>query len=119
MNEGHAATGHDTFLNGGAGCVQGVIHAVLALLDFDFGRPADFDDGDAACEFRKTFLQLFLVVIRRGVFDLRPDLRHASRDGVLVAAAVDDRRVILGDRDLLRRAEHVQRDVLELNSEFF
>src|SRR3712207_9014489 len=35
------------------------------------------------------------------------------------SGAVDDRGLLLGDRDLLGAAEHVERDVLELDAEVF
>ena len=41
LDQGHAATDNDAFLNGRTGRVQGVINAVLAFLDFDFGHAAD------------------------------------------------------------------------------
>ena len=37
----------------------------------------------------------------------------------LLAVTVDDRRLVLGDRDSLGRPEHVDRDVLELHAEIF
>src|SRR5690606_18073557 len=49
---------NDTFFNGSAGCVQSVVDAVLALLDFDFGRATNADHGNAASELGKAFLQL-------------------------------------------------------------
>ena len=45
--------------------------------------------------------------------------RDAAFDAGLVAGAVDDRGVVLGDRDLLGLAEHVEGDVLELDAEVF
>src|SRR5690606_25228056 len=44
--QGNATTRHDAFFDGGAGRVERVIHAVLALLDFHFGRTADADHGN-------------------------------------------------------------------------
>ncbi len=51
------------------------------------------------------------------MLDLLPDLGAAALDVGLLAAAVDDRRVLLLDADLLGLAEHVERDVLELDAE--
>src|SRR5690606_17823606 len=114
----HAATGHDAFFDRSAGCVQRVVDAVLALLDLDFGRAADADDGNATGEFGQTLLQLLLVVVRGGLLDLRLDLGHAALDVVLGARTIDDGGVLLGDFDALRGAQHVDRDVLELDAEF-
>ena len=47
---GHAAAGDDTFFDGCAGRMQGVLDAGLLLLHFGLGRGADIDDGHAADE---------------------------------------------------------------------
>jgi hypothetical protein len=80
-----AAAGDDAFFDGGAGGVHGVVHAVFAFFHFDFGRAADADNGNAASQFGQTFLQLFLVVVGRGFFDLRLDLGDAGFDVLLLA----------------------------------
>ena len=54
----HAAARHDAFLDGGAGRMQRVVDAVLALLHLDLGGAADLDDGDAAGELGQPLLQL-------------------------------------------------------------
>ena len=112
-----AAAGDDAFLDRGAGRMHRVVDAILALLDLDFGRAADADDRDAARQLRQALLQLFLVVIRGRLLDLRAELRAAGLDVGLLAGAVDDRGVVLLDAHLLGRAEHVERDVLELDAE--
>src|SRR5205814_4629660 len=94
-----------------------IIDAILALLDFDFGRAADADNGNAARQFRQALLQFLLVVIRGRLLDLRAQLRAAALDFRLLAGAVDDRRAVLVDADLLGRAEHVKRDAFELDAE--
>src|SRR5690606_8794895 len=119
LEQGDAAAGHDAFLDRGAGGVQGVVDAVLALLDLDLGRAADADDGDAAGQLGQTFLQLFLVVVRGGGLDLGLDLADAGFDLVLAADAVHDGGVVLGDGDLLGLAEHVEGDVLKLDAQVF
>jgi hypothetical protein len=97
--------------------VHGVVDAVLLLLDLDLGRAADADHRDAARELRETLLQLLLVVVRGGLLDLRLDLADPGLDVGLLAGAVDDRRVLLLDAHPLGAAEHVDRDVLELDAE--
>ena len=104
----HAAARNDAFFNGCAGCVQRVVDAVLAFLDFDFRRAADLDDGNAASKLRQTLLQLLTVVVRGRFLDLRLDLLHAGFDVGLLAGAVDDRGVFLVDRHLLGAAEHLR-----------
>ena len=58
-----------------------------------------------------------LVVVGGRLLDLRLDLLHARFDVLLGAGAVDDGGVILVDFDPLGAAEHVERDVLELDAE--
>ena len=97
--------------------MHGVVNAVLLLLDLDLGRAADLDDGDAAGELGQALLELLAVVVRGGLLDLRLDLGDAALEVGLLARAVDDRGVVLLDDDLLGLAEHVERDVLELDAE--
>ena len=111
--------GNDAFFNRGAGRVERVFDAVLAFLHLDFGGTADLDHRNAAGQLGQTFLQLLLVVVRGGLFDLRLDLGNAAFDVVLVARAINDGGVFLGDVDALGSAQHVERDVLELDAEVF
>jgi len=50
--------------------VQRVLDAGLSFLHLDFGRSAHLDDRNAAGELGYPLLQLFLVVIAGGFFDL-------------------------------------------------
>src|SRR6202035_3036442 len=115
----NAAAGNDAFFDGRTGRMHRVVNAVLALLDFDFGRAADADHRDAARELGQTLLQLLAVVVRGGFLDLRLDLRHACLDVGLLAGAVDDGGVLLVDHHLLGATEHGERDVLHLDAEIF
>ena len=78
VEESDAAAGNDAFLDRGAGRVERVVDAVLALLDLDLGRAADLDHGDAAGELGKALLELLLVIVAGGVLDLR---RGSPRPG--------------------------------------
>ena len=109
--------GDDAFLDRRAGRMHRVVDAVLAFLDLDLGRAADADDRDAAGQLGQPLLQFLLVVVRGRLLDLRAQLRAAGLDVGLLAGAVDDRRVVLVDAHLLGPAEHVERDVLELDAE--
>src|SRR6266568_4639676 len=80
---------------------------------------AVFNDGDAADELGKALLELFLVVIAGGVFDLRADLLDTAFDVHGLAGAFDDRGVVLVDGDLLGAAEVLKLHVLELDAEVF
>src|SRR5215472_14783960 len=94
-----------------------VVDAILALLHLDLGGAADADHRDAARELGKPLLQLLAVVVGGGLLDLRLDLGDAVLDVLLLAGAVDNRGVLLIDHHFLGAAEHVQRDVLELDAE--
>src|SRR5437667_3255663 len=117
--QGDAAARHDAFFNRRTGRMHRVIHAILALPYLDLGRAADADHGYAARELGQTLLQLLTVVVRGGFLDLRLDLGNAGLNVGLLAGAVDDRGVFLVDHHLLGAAEHLQRDVLELDAEIF
>jgi hypothetical protein len=71
--ESNAATGNDAFFNSRTGCVQRVINAILAFLDFDFSDTTNLDDGNAARKLGKTLLQLFKV--RLPILKLQPKLK--------------------------------------------
>jgi hypothetical protein len=85
--------------------VQRVLDAGLLLLHLDLGGRADLDDGDAAGELGEALLELLAVVVGGGLLDLGADLLDAALDVGLLAGAVDDRGVVLVDRDLLGAAE--------------
>src|SRR5690349_24497300 len=97
--------------------MQRIIDAVPALLYLDLGGAADADHRHTASELRQTLLQLLSVVVRRGFLDLGTDLVAAANNVLLLASAFDDGGVLLLDQHPLRLAEHVQRDVLELDAE--
>ncbi len=67
----------------------------------------------------KTLLELFLVVLAVGLLDLSSNLSDTLVDVSSLAAAFDDRRVALVDRDLLGTTELLERDVLKLNTQVF
>ena len=82
--------------------MQGVVEAVLLLLQLDFGSGADIDDGHATCQFGEALLQLLAVVahcikyysavfagtpVAGGLLDLGFDLPHAGLDHLAVALA--------------------------------
>src|SRR5262249_39410259 len=95
------ATRDDAFLDRCAGRVERVINAILAFLDLDLGGTADLDHRNAAGELGEALLELLTVVVRRGGLDLLADRANAGLDRLARAIAVDDRRVVLVDRDAL------------------
>src|SRR5690606_30929739 len=108
--ERDATTGDDALLDGRLRVADGVLDAVLALLELDLGGRTRLDDGDAAGELGEALLELLAVVVAVGVLDLATDLGHATLDLRRVARALDDRGLILGDDDLARAAEQVEGD---------
>src|SRR6267154_601393 len=114
-----AAAGDNAFLDSRTGGVHSVFDTRLLFLQFGFGGRAYFNDGDAADQLGKALLELFLVVIAGGVFDLRADLLHTAFDVRGLAGAFDDRGVVLVDGDLLGAAEILKLHVLELDAEVF
>ena len=119
FQQGHTTARDDAFFHRSAGGVQGVVDAVFLLFHFDLGGTANLDHGHTAGQLGQTFLQLFAIVIGRGVFSLLADLRDAGFDLGLVTHTVDDRGVVLGDVDALGRAQHVERDGFQLDAEIF
>src|SRR5262249_19814821 len=103
----------------GTGRMHRVVYEVLALFHLDLRGAADPDHRDAAGELCQPLLQLLAVIVGGRLLDLLPDLGGAALDIRLLAGTVDDRRVLLFDADLLGLAEHVERDVLELDAEVF
>src|SRR5690349_15697271 len=112
-----AAARNDALLDRGAGRVKRVVDAILALLHLDLGRAADLDHRDAARELGQALLELLAVIVAGRALDLLANGLGTGLDRVMAASAVDNRRVVLVDRDPLGRPEHRRRDVLELDAE--
>ncbi len=64
-------------------------------------------------------MQLFTIIVRGGVGDLRLDLGNPCLDVSLGASTVDDRGGFLVDANPLGAAEHLQGHVFQLDAEFF
>src|SRR6185503_2976372 len=109
-----AAAGDNALFDGRARGVHRVLDARLLLLHLDLGRRADADHRDAADELGEALLELLAIVVARRLLDRLADRLDARLDVRLLASAVDDRRVVLVDREPLRAAEILERDVLEL-----
>src|SRR5256714_13629169 len=114
-----AASRNNAFLDGRAGGVHSILNASLLLFQLGFGGCADFNDGDAADQLGKALLELLLVVVGGGVFDLLADLLDAAFDLRALAGALDNRGVVLVDGDFLGAAEVLDLDVLKLDAEVF
>src|SRR5450759_426979 len=117
-NQGHAATGNDTFFHRSASRVQRVFDTRFLFFHLDFGRSADFDQRHAAGEFRHAFLQFFLIVVAGRFVDLLADALDAAFDCLGVACTVDERSFFLADLDALGPAEVGQRRFFERQADF-
>src|SRR5262249_17261864 len=89
-----AAAGNDAFFNRSACGVHGVFDASLLFLQLGFGCRTDFDDRNAADELGKALLELFLVIVTGGVFDLGANLLDAALDLAGLPGAFDDGAVV-------------------------
>ena len=94
-----------------------VIDAIFAFFDLDLGGAADADHRHAAGELGETLLEFFAIVVGRGHFDFRFDLRNAPLNVLLFPGAVDDRGVLFLDHYRLGFTEHVELHVLKLDTE--
>src|SRR6266511_3683119 len=104
-------------LAGGPGGRQGVLDAVLLLLELDLGGRADADDRDAAGQLGQALLELLAVPIGVGPLDLLLDLVDLALDVLFAAGALDDGGLVLGHRDAPRATQQVERDVLQLEAD--
>src|SRR3954466_9047037 len=117
LRESDATTGDDALLDGGLGVADGVLDAVLALLELDLGRGAGLDDGDATGQLGQALLQLLAVVVGVRLLDLGADLVDAAGDLLGVTRTLDDRRLVLGGDELARTAEEGDVGVVELEAD--
>src|SRR5690606_8055658 len=117
VDQRHAAARDDALLDGRAGGRQGVLEAVLLLLELGLGGSADADDRDAAGQLGQALLELLTGVVRVGGLELGLDALDALLDAGLVALAFDDRGLVLAGADALGAAELAEADVLELVAE--
>src|ERR687898_2402075 len=115
--QGHAAAGDDALLHRRAGVGDGVLDAVLLLLELDLGGRADLDHADAPGQLGQPLLELLAVPIRVGPLDLLLDLGDPALDVLGRPGALDDRGVVLGDGDPAGPAEQVEGGVLELEAD--
>src|SRR3712207_3010662 len=117
VHQRRAAAGDDPLLDRGLGRGDGVLDAVLALLELHLGGRPDADDADAAGQLGEPLLQLLAVPVGVGALDLPADLRDPVADRLPRPAAVHDRRRVLADGDPARGAEHLEADLVELEAD--
>ena len=95
--QSNTAAGDDALFDGSAGRLDGVLDAMLPLLEFDLSRSAYLDDGNATGQLRETLLELLAVPVGIGAIDLLADLLDACLDVGVGSVTLDDRRVVLAD----------------------
>ena len=105
--ERDAAAGKNSFERSRAGRMERVVNAILLLLHLCFGMSANFDDRDAAAQFRKAFLEFFAIVIAFAFRDHAAQQIGARFDLFFGSATVNNRRGVLVDRNTFRAAKLV------------
>ncbi len=90
---------------------------MLELLLLRLGSGSNLDDGYAADELGQTFLELLLVILRGGLFELCLDLGSALPDGFRISCALDDGGLFLGHADLLGTSKHGEISVFKLDAD--
>src|SRR6185437_7415616 len=113
-----AAARDHAFFDGCARGVQGVFDTGLLFLHLDLGAGTDLDHRNTAGQLGHALLQLLLVVVRRGLLDLRLDLRDARLDLLRLTGTIDDRGVFLGDDDALGATQIGDRGLLQRQADF-
>ena len=78
VHQRRAAAGDDALLDRRASRRDGVLDAVLLLLELDLGGRADLDHTHAAGQLGETLLELLAVPVGVGVLDLGLDLVDAA-----------------------------------------
>src|SRR5439155_18150965 len=115
----NTTAGDDTFLDGRAGGVHGVLDTSFLLFHLGLGGRADFNHSHAADQLRQPLLQFLAVVVAGGFIDLAANFLYPAFDLRVLAFAFDDRGVVLVHRDLLGLAKILDLHVLQLDAEVF
>src|SRR5690606_16643580 len=118
-NQRNTAARHHAFFDGCTGSVQGIFDASLLLFHLDFGTGTDLDHRNTAGQLGQTLLQLLLVVVGSGFFDLLADLRNAGFDVHLLASTLDDGGVFLVQHDALGVTQVLQGSGFQAQADFF
>ena len=118
-NERNTTAGDNSFLKRCLRCRLGILDQRLSFLHLGFCRSTTVDLGDAAGEFRKSFLQLLTIVLTIGDSDFTTDLITASIDINLLARTTDDHGVFRRNPDLLGTTQIGEFDTLQFYTEVF
>ena len=113
LEQGAAATSHDSFFDGCAGGVEGVLDPQLAVIQLGFRRCTDLDHGHTTGELGDAFVQFLPVVIGfRGV-QFPFDRGNPVSDGSAVVVGGDDGGGFLADRHASGLAEVSEADGIQ------
>ena len=85
---------------------------MLLLFEFNFSMCANFDHTDAAGKFGNSLLQLLAIPIRVSVLDLIADLGNTSSNSLLIASAINDGGVVLGNDDATSATQYFKSNLL-------
>ena len=118
-NQRNATTSNHAFFYRSTGSVQGIFNAGFLLFHFNFSRSTNFDNRNAACQFRYALLQFFTVIVGSCFFDLLTNLSHATLDCSFVAHAIDDGGGIFVDNNAFRLAQIFQSCFFQLHTDLF
>lgn len=113
VEKGRAAADDDTFLGCSAGGAKSILDAVLKLGDLDLRGTTDLDDSNTTGESSHALLELLAVVLASCVFHGGNNGVNTLSDILAGAGTTHDDGVILGDDDLLGRAEHADISAVE------
>ena len=116
-NQSGSSAGDNALIDGCTSCAQGILDAVLLLLEFHLGGCTDLDDGHAASKLGKALLELLAVPVGVSVLDLSLDLGDPAGNGLRGARSLDDRGGVLGHDDPTGRTQQVERGGLKLEAD--
>src|SRR6266404_2570538 len=105
--------------DGGTCRVHGILNASLLLLPLRLGGRAYLDYRHTSNELGEALLQLFLVVLRSGLFGLHAELLDAGLDLAGLTSAADNCSVVFIDDHFLGATEILQTQLLKLQAEVF
>src|SRR5699024_9942101 len=119
VHQGSTATGDDSLLDGRTGRRDGVLQAVLLLLELDLGGGTDPQDGHASGELGRTLLQLLPAPVAFAGLALVTDRTDASRAPGLLTGTIHDGGGVLGDGDTTRAAQDLDLGVVQGQTNLF
>jgi len=106
VEESSTAADDDTFLSGSSGGAESILDTVLELTDLNLGGTADLDDGNTTGESSHALLKLLFVVLGRSLVHAGHDRLNTLFDLSDLTGTTHQDSVVLGDDDLLGRAEN-------------